>query len=163
MVAAILVSLTVLTWGWQGGIARSRHLEGTGEPWDRVKNVYPMSDKSPTVPTLPKDLLERVVHANPFSPKRRFVAPQPDAGGDSSHQGPSPSATPAFLYKGRVTLGTRQRAILQETTSGKTYFLEVGQAVAGFKVLDIAENRVVLSDSQTGKELSVSLSSETDR
>jgi hypothetical protein len=68
------------------------------------------------------------------------------------------AASPKFVYKGRINVGSRQRAILEDAAARKTYFLEVGQAVAGFKVLDIAENRVVLSDPQTNQEVVVSLS-----
>ena len=60
---------------------------------------------------------------------------------------------PQFLYKGHVDLGKRQRAIVAETTTGKTYFLEVGQEVAGFKVLDISRTEVVLSDVKTAQQI----------
>ena len=162
VLAAILVVMTVMTWRWQGQSVRTRHVEGTGEPWDRVKRVYPMSDASPTTPALPNNLLERMVQANPFSPKRRFVVPPESGGGPPGEPGgASEPATPAFLYKGRVTLGARQRAVLQETTSGKTYFLEVGQEVAGFKVLDIKETQVLLSNTKTREEITVALSTAT--
>jgi hypothetical protein len=52
-------------------------------------------------------------------------------------------------------MGTKQRAVLQDVTSQKTYFLQLGQEVAGFKVLDIAENRVLLSDPHTQEEVVV--------
>ena len=72
---------------------------------------------------------------------------------------PVVSGPPQFIYKGRINLGKKQRAVIEETTAKKTYFLEVGQAVAGFKVLDIQEKQVILSDPQTSKEVAVSLAS----
>ena len=159
---ALAVSLSVLavgSWCWQRGIVRAHAVEVTSDSWDRVKTEYPIFENLPEAQSLSSEKVDAVIRANPFSPKRR-LAPPP-SGGDSQTGGGTSSepATPKFIYKGRVNLGNRQRAIVEETTAHKTYFLEVGQEVAGFKVLDIAENRVVLSDPQTNKEVVVSLAS----
>ena len=112
----------------------------------------------PPQPLLSTETVEALVRANPFSPQRR-LKPPPSGGETGGGSGePVAAPKPKFFFKGRIDLGKRQRAIVEDTTSHKTYFLEVGQEVAGFKVLDIAENRVVLSDLQTKQEVVVSLS-----
>ena len=158
--AAALVIVAVATWSWHTDMVKSKPAEMPTEPWDRVTTVYPISDDSLTAKAaaFSSEMLDAVVRANPFSPKRRLGAVPAVGGSDgTATSGPVTAAIPQFTYKGRVQLGSRQRAIVEETVTGKTYFLEVGQEVAGFKVLDIAENRVVLSDPQTNKEVVVSL------
>ena len=159
---ALAVSLAVIAAGicrWQGSVFRAHRTEIPGEPWEHVTRHYPISQGRPSAPLLSPETGEALVRANPFSPQRRF-SPVPvggTAGGGSA--GVSESTAPQFLYKGRIDVGNRQRAIVEETTARKTYFLEVGQEVAGFKVLDIAENRVVLSEPQTNQEVVVTLAS----
>ena len=156
--ASGLAGIALITWHWQGRVTQTRHADWTGEPWDRVKDAYPMLSDPPAMAAVSKELMEGVVRTNPFSSKRRLVAPAIGMEPDGQATGPVKPPPPVFMFKGRVKLGQRVRAIVQETGSQKTYFLEVGQAVAGFKVLDIAENRVVLSDLQTNQEVAVSLS-----
>jgi len=67
------------------------------------------------------------------------------------------SAQARTVFERMLATGRGARAIVEEATSGKTHFLEIGQSVAGFKVLDISESRVVLSDPQTGEEVVVSV------
>ena len=158
MCAAASGALVMGVWGWRASVFRAERLPVNSESWDRVKTEYPLPDESAALSVLSAETAEAVVRANPFSPLRRFVPPPPDQGTDG--KGGVPAVIPAqFAYKGRVNLGNRQRAILENLATHKTYFLEVGQEVAGFKVLDIAENRVVLSDPQTNKEVVVSLTS----
>ena len=159
MLAAALAVLTAVAWWWHARVFRTQPIEVQGESWDRVKEAYPLpGELSQRSPTVSSDLVDAVVHANPFSPERRLKpAPILDAtasGGAGTTQQPP---APTFAYKGRVNMGKRQRAIVEDTANHKTYFLEVGQEVAGFKLLDIAENRVVLSDPQTHEEVVVSL------
>ena len=158
--AVVLAVLAVGAWGWHTSVFRTQPIEVKGESWDRVKETYPLPGEAPPrSPTVSPDLVEALVHANPFSPERRLNPPPlPDAteSGGASSAAKEPPA-PKFAYKGGVNLGKRQRAIVEDTANHKTYFLEVGQEVAGFKVLDIAENRVVLSDPQTHEEVVVSL------
>ena len=162
--AITLAVMAVGTWRWQSRVFHLRRDDApTGESWVHVQHDYPMVQGVPEVPTLPAEVAEGVVRANPFSPRRRLV-PSATDGGDTEDGGSATKpAKPVFTYKGRINLGQRQRAIVEETASGKTYFLEVGQEVAGFKVLDIAENRVVLSDLQTNEEVVVSLISPEER
>ena len=155
--AVSLAVIAVGTWGWQSRVSHLRRDDApAGESWVHVQHDYPTMQDVPEVPMLLSEVAEGVVRANPFSSRRRFV---PSAtGGGTEHGGTEVEpAKPVFTYKGRINLGQRQRAIVEETASGKTYFLEVGQEVAGFKVLDITENRVVLSDPNTNKEVEVSL------
>ena len=151
--AMALAACALAAWGWQARV-RERGGEAMGEAWERVRKEYPVSEEIPEPPHLAPEVVTRVLAANPFSEARRPVA-APATNIETAPQ----TLAPQFLYKGRINLGQRQRAIMEETVSHKTYFLEVGQEVAGFKVLDIAENRVVLSDTKSQKELVVSLSS----
>jgi hypothetical protein len=154
---ACLLGVTVWIWRWQAGISPADDLSLKAEPWDGVKQRYPAVEEAIRVSPLSVELIETVVSAQPFSPQRRLTpTAQPSAGGEDAVGAPEPAA-PVFRFKGRINVGARQRAIIEETTGGKTHFLEVGQDVAGFKVLDIAENRVVLSDIHTHEELIVSL------
>lgn len=164
--AACLLLVAAGSWWWQASVRRAPPREVAGESWERVKDEYPLA-AAPAEPTgLVEQAAETALHANPFSPERRRVVVPQEGGGQGEGGGagsiPEPP-TPQFAYKGRVVLGTRQRAVVEETGTHKTYFLEVGQEVAGFKVLDIAENRVVLSHLQTNEEVVVSLTPTTAR
>jgi hypothetical protein len=155
--ASGLAGIALITWHWQGRVTQTRRADWTGEPWDRVRDAYPMLSDPPALAAVSKELMEGMVRANPFSSKRRLVTPAIGMEPDGQAAGPVKPPPPVFMFKGRVKLGQRVRAIVQEIGSQKTYFLEVGQAVAGFKVLDIAENRVVLSDPISNEAIDVSL------
>ena len=163
VVLTVLLAMMALgAWWWQTSILDMKRIEVRGEPWQRVKEAYPMPQESPAPPTLSTETVDALLQANPFSPQRR---PLPAHGSEGEHPGGTEGASsevppiPHFVYKGRIDVGKRQRAIVEDTTTHKTYFLEEGQEVAGFKVLDIAENRVVLSNLRTGEEVVASLSS----
>ncbi len=145
----------VAAWCWRGTTLRTVRTEPSRESPSRVSEQFPLFEPPTSAVILSAEFAEAVVRANPFSPQRR-QAPPPEP---SSGQGNVASALPPaqFVYKGQVNLGKRRRAVVEETTSRKTYFLEVGQEVAGFKVLDIGENRVVLSNSKTSEEIIVTL------
>ena len=156
--AAGCLALAGAAWWWRSTALREAPADSTPERWEQVREVYPpVADVAP--PAIPAaSYAADVVRANPFSPLRRA---SPAAGGphEASQGGDAASAPagPAFRYKGRVALGSRQRAVLEDTRSKKTHFLELGQEVAGFKVLDIDEKRVVLSDVKTHEEVVVSV------
>ena len=138
-------------------IFHAKPVEIRSQGGDRIKEDYPIISEVPALSTLPPETAEAVVRANPFSPQRRLKPPS-SGGGEGAEPGePTAPPKPKFLFKGRIDLGKRQRAIVEEASTHKTYFLELGQEVAGFKVLDIAENRVVLSDLQTHEEVIVSI------
>lgn len=61
---------------------------------------------------------------------------------------PAPSEAPVesqLTFRGRVMLHQRQMAVIEVESSHETFFVGVGQEVEGFQVIDIAEERVVLS------------------
>ena len=161
IVALSLAVVTVGVWRWRSSVFQSPRQEAPLESWNQLKDAYPLPSASQVLPTLPNEVVDAVLRANPFSPQRRAVAT--DVGnpqqGSGTGMAPVVSGPPQFIYKGRINLGKKQRAVIEETTAKKTYFLEVGQAVAGFKVLDIQEKQVILSDPQTSKEVVVSLAS----
>ena len=160
MVAVALVVVVALVGLWRFSIRPGSKQTLPGEAWQRIKEEYPLPAKQASDIALPTETFTAVLEANPFSPQRRQVPEQAQqaAGGDSHGQPAEPPA-PKFIYKGRMQLGSRQRAILEDSAIQKTYFLEVGQAVANFKVLDIDEKRVLLSETQTHEEVAVPLAS----
>ena len=155
--ALLLAAVTASLWWWHARVWQSPHPELIREPSERVKREHPMPQDPPHPPTTSSETLDAIVRANIFSSQRRLAPPpsHPDQGngGESAAVPPAPQ----FVYKGRINLGERRRAIVEDTTIHKTYFLEVGQEVTGFKVLDISENQVVLSDPQHHAELILSL------
>ncbi len=157
---ALALILTVVAggvWSWQRGVAKGKGDEIKPEAWELVTQQYPTDETVRDAPALSSQMFDKAVQANPFSPSRRAAAaPAPTTGPAAGPATGSPPA-PQFIYKGRINMGTRTRAIVEDTAAKKTYFLEVGQEVTGFKVLDIEENRVVLSDAQSNKEVVVSL------
>lgn len=148
-------------WWWRSLVFQAQPAQLSGEAWEQIRQDYPLPEEPQAPASIAKERLEALIRANPFSPERLAAAPA--AGPDQSAAGgpdtPGAPPRPVFAYKGRVDLGRRQRAILEDTAARKTYFLEVGQEVAGFKVLDIAENQVVLSDPQTHEDVIITLTS----
>jgi hypothetical protein len=160
--ALIPVGLAVVAaaaWWWQDAAGKSPPPAPAAMPWKHVEQQYPMPAELDQAPPLPPDVLAAIMAANPFSQARRLKPPADTATPEGGPATPTKPAAPQFVFKGLIQFGNRQRAILEDQTTRKTHFLEVGQEVAGFKVLDIAENRVVLSDPQTKEELVVSIAS----
>ena len=150
-----LLVLVGAAWWWRAQVFQSTAPQVKDEPLDLVHEAYPIPP-TPQSPEYSSDALQAILSANPFSPQRRQAPPaaeQAVGGGAAAAKPPAP----VFRFKGRINLGKRQRAIVEEIETHKTYFLEVGQEVAGFKVLDIAENRVVLSDPNTTSEVVITL------
>jgi hypothetical protein len=151
---AVLLVAAAAAWGWRQHVLTSAEAGLETDPWQHVREQYPSPTDGPEPPGLTTDAVESLARADPFSPMRH-VSRTPAPGDDAAPGQPPPPSTPQFVYKGRIQIGSRQRAIVEETTSHKTHFLEVGQEVAGFKLLDIAEERVLLSDLQAQKEVAV--------
>ena len=154
-----LALLAGVSWWWSASVFRE--VPGSTLPEQVRRRAAGVPREEPdAVALLSEPQIDEVLHSNPFSPDRGTKAPAADASGTAVTAG-VPAKPPArrFAYKGRVRLGNRQRAIIEELTSQKTHFLEVGQEVAGFKVLDIGENQVVLSDLRTSEEVVVSVTS----
>lgn len=152
-----LFLIMVAAWSWQRTALQHHTPSVATEPWQHVRERVPMPEAFAHPSDISPGLLESVIPLNPFSPARRQL-PQ-GAGGASGEPMATPPPPPQFVYKGRVLMGTTQRAILEELTTKKTYFLQVGQEVTGFKVLDIAENRVLVRNLQTKEEVVVLLTS----
>ena len=153
--AVTTVVVALATWRWQASIFRAQPTRAIEDAWEQVKEAYPLpQDVAGRVP-ISAQTAEAVVRANPFSPQRRFVPPPPTqrTGGPLTE----PLQPAAFIYKGQISVGKRQRAILENTATQKTHFLEVGQEVAGFKVLDIAQTQVVVSNLHTHEDVVVPL------
>lgn len=157
--AASVGLIAVGVGGWRLTVFRAARPEVAGEPWAHVREQYPMPQEVEEPLTLSPETSEAVVAANPFSPKRRVVPVPADGGTANGGSGTAEPPKPQFAFKGLIKLGAKSRAILEDLQAHKTYFLEVGQDVAGFKVLDIAENQVLLSDPQTHEEVVVSVTS----
>jgi hypothetical protein len=152
-----LLTLSVAGWWWKASVEAQANRQTLGESWQQVKEAYPLPETDLSASRLSAEQIEAILQANPFSPLRRAL---PARGSDASQDDGSASASaiePRFVYKGRIDLGGRSRAIVEETTSRKTHFLEVGQELAGFKVLDIAENRVVLSNLRTDEQIIITI------
>jgi len=154
-----LAVVAAAAWWWQAAVAQSQQPAPAAMPWKHVEEQYPMPAELSDAHKLSAEVFAAIMAANPFSSVRRLKPPTdastPEGGPLASTAPPAPQ----FVFKGLIKFGNRQRAILEDVTTRKTHFLEVGQEVAGFKVLDIAENRVVLSDPQTKEELVVSIAS----
>ena len=158
MVPVCLAVAAGAAWWWQSTVSRSTPIGPAAMPWKHVQEQYPMPSEPEEAQKVSPEAFEAIMAANPFSSDRRLKPPT-DAPSEGGPSAPGAVPAPQFVYKGLIKFGNRQRAILEDATTHKTHFLEVGQEVAGFKVLDIVENRVVLSDPQTNKELVVSIAS----
>lgn len=153
-----VVLLAIGAWWWRASVFHSQEVRLPGERWEQVKRTYPLPQEIEHAQTVSSQMADVILQANPFSAKRREAPPRADGGAANGGQGGEPIPPPAkFIYKGHINLGKRQRAIVEDVNNHKTHFLEAGQEVAGFKVLDISENRVVLSDLQTNEEVVLSL------
>lgn len=160
VLAGVTAALAAAVGWWRLSLLHAPPAAVPREPWERVQQEYPLPPEEMPRLSGGADVAESLVAANPFSPERRRAPPQPgEQGAGERLAAATPPPPPRFVYKGRVQLGARQRAVVEETTARKTYFLEVGQEVAGFKVLDIDEKRVLLSNLQTHEEVAVSLTS----
>ena len=159
ILAACLGVIAVGAWQWQLSVARSARAELKTQPWEQVKAQHPLPPEPSQPSALSADVVESVLAANPFSPQRKAVAAAAGGPGEEAAGQPAQPPAPELVFKGRINVGSKQRAIIEDTRAKKTYFLELGQAVAGFKVLDIGETQVVLSDPQTHENVIVPLAS----
>lgn len=154
-----LVVVAAVTWQWRATVFRTERAALERESWAGIQEEFPLpAEARPSITGLPPAAVDATAAANPFSPQRRKV-PAATGGGETGSESPGTTnpAQPQFTYKGRILVGPRQRAVVEDLTSRKTHFLEVGQEVAGFKVLDIAESQVLLSDPRTGSEVVLTL------
>ncbi|MBI3011359.1 MAG: hypothetical protein HYY58_02570 [Candidatus Omnitrophica bacterium] len=161
VLAFVLVAVTAASWGWQRGIFRAAPVEVREEAWERVKDEYPLANDNQPPASFSSETAETVARANPFSPTRRVVPRSVPEGTQDGWEEAGEFLTPRFIYRGQIRVGQNQRAIMEDAATKKTHFLEVGQEVTGFKVLDIAQHQVVLWDFKTQEKVVVSLVTST--
>ena len=146
VVAAVSVSVVAGAWLWRQEMAHELRPSLLPEAWEQVRTQFPLPSSLQDPANAADNQLQAIVRANPFSPQRRSATQGESTGdGGAASVRPAASASPQFVYKGRVVLGANARAVVEDLTAKKTYFLQVGQEVAGCKVLDISETQVVLS------------------
>lgn len=156
---AVCGAVLVGSWGWRHAVIKAVPPAVPKESWEHVREQFPMPPDPSEPGRLTKETVDAVLQADPFLPDRGKQPVVSGAQPGNTESGPATVETPTFAYKGRIALGQRQRAILEQLQTHKTHFLEVGQEVAGFKLLDIQDDRVILSDPQTHEEISILLSS----
>ena len=156
LIAVLSLAAAGGAWWWHDRALQHDAVRVSEESSQQVKEKFPMPEGIQAEASASQTILGAVVQANPFAPDRR-PSKLPDAEDDEpAPPPPPPKAT--FIYKGRVSMGSGQRAVLEDATTKKTHFLQVGQEVAGVKVLDIEETRVILSDLKSNEEIIVQLS-----
>ncbi|MBI1991722.1 MAG: hypothetical protein HYS71_00580 [Candidatus Omnitrophica bacterium] len=163
VLAFVLVAVTAASWGWQRGIVRAAPVEVREEGWKRVKDEYPLASANQPPVSFSSATAEAVARANPFSPTRRVV-PRPISEGTGTEEGWEETGeflTPRLIYRGQIRVGQSLRAIMEDAATKKTHFLEVGQEVAGFKVLDMTQRQVIVWNFKTQEEVVVPLVSST--
>jgi hypothetical protein len=151
--AALVAALG--TWGWHARVFHARSADVVEEAWSQVKEAYPLPHEAQPRAAFSSEAASAIAQANPFSPLRRFAPPPPS--GEGGAGAPAPPEPARFLYKGQIRMGARTRAIVENAATQKTHFLEVGQEVAGFKVLDITQTHVLVSDLKTHEDVVVPL------
>ena len=158
--ALLMLAAAAGAWRWRAGLSDAATIELPVQSWKAAESRYPMPEEVPMEDELTQEVLSGLVEANPFSPQRRYV---PEAA--TVRAIPTPSATVEeqgmLRFKGLIQLGTRQRAIIENVGEKKTHFLEIGQEVAGYKLLDIKESQVLLSDLSMGEEVTLFRASES--
>jgi len=157
VMTVLLTFLAAGAWKWRTAVRDQGSPPVITESWQHVEQDFPM----PTAMLQPSDTsreaLEALVKADPFSQQRRQSASAAEAGQAPGSRPPVQKPAAQFVYKGRILMGTRQRAVVEDLTSKKTHFLEIGQEIEGFKVLDITETQVVLSKPNSQDSLVLSL------
>ena len=156
IMALAAIGLALGAWQWRQQAVRTVRPPPTEEPWEHVRERYPLPAAFEEPPELPDALLQGIVKANPFSPERRRANQPPEDAGAAATAEPE-AIPPKFANKGHLMMGAKQRAIVEDVNTRKTHFLQVGQDVAGFKVLDITEQQVILSDPQSSEPITLTL------
>ena len=157
--ALVWLVFATAAWLWQRTTLDRLERPVAQEPWEHVRERFPTEEAMKPASAVSEAWLQVVTHANPFSSKRREAASSTQINPSQSAATTTPSPPPPalFLYKGRLQMGSKQRAVLEDMTGKKTYFAEAGQIVAGCEVLEIHDDRVLLLNQQTGETLTVAL------
>jgi hypothetical protein len=137
--------LSVAAWQWYASTKTQPPVSLETQKWELVRERFPMPDRSGELSGAKAVALESMVSSDPFSPMRGQATQQASEENTQTTATNLPEPQHAkFVYKGRILMGNSERAILEDLTTGKTYFLQVGQEVEGHKVLDILDTAVVL-------------------
>ena len=155
MGAGLVIGIAALAGFWQADVARHSATSAAVESWQQVRERFPMPPETMPMAEPPTDLSQTIVHANPFSPSRQ--PPATTATSSSGQPTPLPLPPAQFVYKGRIMMSQTPRAILEDATAKKTYFVQTGQEVAGCKVSDIQERQVLLMNLATQESVVVPL------
>lgn len=157
IVLAVVCAGTSLTaWQWQRAMQQRQPSALVSEHWEHVHELFPAPDPFRLPSDTAPEVLQGVVRANPFSRGRRHVPPPPSGAAEGAPEKPLP---PQFAFKGRVVMGTKQRAVLEDRRAKKTHLVQAGQEIEGFTVVEIAEDHVVLSNHKTAEQLNIPLAS----
>ena len=158
--AVILMGLSSAAWSWRQAIRHHQSPAVETERWEHVRKLFPEPQPLEMPSETGAETLQSVVHANPFSRLRRHLTKEASETAGSST--PTEPVPPQFVFKGRMVMGTKERGILEDRQQKKTYFVQTGQEVAGFSVVAIAEDQIVLSNRKTNEELRIPLTSKTE-
>ena len=146
VIGAIVASLlTAMAAVWQHRMTRRMGPSSETESWQQVRERFPMPAETTTAPPFAEGLPDMIVQANPFSSDRR-----PPASPASSTTTQAAAPVPArFAYKGRIMMSGTPRAIMEDVAKKKTHFVQVGQELQGYRVEEIQERAVIVSDLAT--------------
>ena len=109
----------------------------------QLRNIFP-------VEPLALEALQRTTDMAVYTPlidQDPFVRVKTAAPDDHTAASTEPAVPTSseLVFRGRVVLGGRQVAVVEVVNSHETLFVGVGQSLDGWKVVDIDEERVVLS------------------
>ena len=117
------------------------------------------------VEPLALESLQRTADMTAYAPlieQDPFVRVKTATAGVSAPEEPPAPAAAELVFRGRVVLKGRQVAVVENATSHETLFVGVGQEIDGWKVIDIDEERVVLSK-PPDQQLTLGLADEAAR
>ena len=112
----------------------------------RVPDARRLEQTFPVTP-LALEVLQQTEDFGAYTPlieQDPFVRVQTPNSAASPAAAPSP-AEATLRFRGRVVLGGRQMAVIESTDAHETFFVGVGQEIQGLKVVDITEERVIVS------------------
>lgn len=156
VLAGVLAGVSLAAWQWQRTLPARQPSTAVTERWEHVRELFPPPEPVRIPSETASETWQGLLRANPFSRARRHVPP-PAA--EASAGAPKEPLPPQFVFKGRVAMGTKERGILEDRQQKKTHFVQVGQDVLGFRVVEIGEDRIVLSDVKTNERVDVPLAS----
>lgn len=156
VLAGVLAGVSLAAWQWQRTLHARQPSSVLTERWEHVRELFPPPEPFRIPSETTAETWQGLLRANPFSRARRHVPP---AAAEAPTGAPEEPLPPQFVFKGRVSMGTKQRGILEDRRQKKSHFVQVGQDVLGFRVVEIAEDHIVLSDLKTNERVDIPLAS----